>query len=131
MKQSQNVITFLRAQYSAVYGRAYIKGLASAMVVTSALVGAYSQEANAVEEVPASKDWDNAEDYTTGGDSGTYNLGNKGYYDNLTVVSGDKLQIRDINLKGTLTINQGGTASFTSQKDQGRDLYGWDYFEKL
>ena len=43
MKQSQNAITFLRAQYSAIYSRAYIKGLASAMVLSSAVVGTYAQ----------------------------------------------------------------------------------------
>ena len=43
MKQSQNAITFLRAQYSAIYSRAYIKGLASAMVLGSAVVGTYAQ----------------------------------------------------------------------------------------
>ena len=45
MKQSQNAITFLSAQYRAVYGRAYVKGLASAMVLTSALFGSYAANA--------------------------------------------------------------------------------------
>lgn len=37
MKPSNNALTFLRAQYRAIYGRAYFKGLASIMVVSSAL----------------------------------------------------------------------------------------------
>lgn len=36
MKQSHNALTYLLAQYRAVYGRAYVKGLASLVVMTSA-----------------------------------------------------------------------------------------------
>lgn len=45
MKQSHNALTYLRAQYSAIYGRAYVKGLATAMVVTSALASSMAQAA--------------------------------------------------------------------------------------
>lgn len=37
MKQSQNALTYLMAQYRAVYGRAYVKGLASAFAVTAVI----------------------------------------------------------------------------------------------
>lgn len=45
MKQSHNALSYLRAQYSAVYGRAYVKGLATAMVVTSAFASSFAQAA--------------------------------------------------------------------------------------
>ena len=61
MKQSQNAITFLRAQYSAIYSRAYIKGLASAMVLSSAVVGTYAQAATATDGAePSDNTWDRA-----------------------------------------------------------------------
>ena len=61
MKQSQNAITFLRAQYSAIYSRAYIKGLASAMVLSSAVVGTYAQAATATDGAePSDNSWDRA-----------------------------------------------------------------------
>lgn len=124
MKQSQNAITFLRAQYSAVYGHAYIKGLASAMVVTSALAGAYAQEAGAI-EVVGGKSWEDVKDYDTVSNQAQArdNL-DDGYYRNLTVQSGDTLGIRDIFLKGELDIKDGGSASLTGSA--GRDLYGWN-----
>ena len=61
MKQSQNAITFLRAQYSAIYSRAYIKGLASAMVLSSAVVGTYAQAATTKDGAePSDNSWDRA-----------------------------------------------------------------------
>ena len=61
MKQSQNAITFLRAQYSAIYSRAYIKGLASAMVLSSAVVGTYAQAATTTDGAePSDNSWDRA-----------------------------------------------------------------------
>lgn len=44
-KQSQNALTFLRAQYRAIYERAYFKGLATAMIVTSAVASSMAQAA--------------------------------------------------------------------------------------
>ena len=46
MKQSHNALTYLRAQYRAIYGRAYIKGLATAMIVTSAFATSMAHAAN-------------------------------------------------------------------------------------
>ena len=58
MKQSQNAITFLRAQYRAVYGRAYRKGLASVMVLSSAMVGSYAQAADLFTQESSTGDGD-------------------------------------------------------------------------
>lgn len=46
MKQSHNALTYLRAQYRAIYSRAYIKGLATAMIVTSAFATSMAHAAN-------------------------------------------------------------------------------------
>ena len=62
MKQSQNAITFLKAQYSAIYGRAYVKGLASVMVLSSAVAATYAQAADIVE---TGGTWDQPTDFNT------------------------------------------------------------------
>ena len=45
MKQTNNAIKFLMAQYRAIYQSAYLKGLASAIIVTASLAAGQAQAA--------------------------------------------------------------------------------------
>ena len=45
MKLSNNAIKFLMAQYRAIYKNAYFKGIATAVVLTSALAAGQAQAA--------------------------------------------------------------------------------------
>lgn len=126
MKQSQNAITFLRSQYEAIYGRAYVKGLASVMVMTSAIVGSYTHDAQAAtEKISGGTSWDDAKDVGQDVDSGILPLDN-GYYNNVTIKSGVNFGIHDINLKGELSIEAGGSASLSKYPTISGTIYGWD-----
>ena len=46
MKVSNNALNFLLAQYRAIFKRAYVKGLASAVMLTAALAAGQAQAAN-------------------------------------------------------------------------------------
>ena len=133
MKQSQNAITFLSAQYRAVYGRAYVKGLASAMVLTSALFGSYA--AHAADPTTndfilrSDGDWNNPTNYKQSEDAprADYTRVESGYFGNISLdKSGASMGITDIKLKGELNIGSGTTASLTGYDNVGRTIYGWD-----
>ena len=133
MKQSQNAITFLSAQYRAVYGRAYVKGLASAVVLTSALVGSYA--AHAADPTTndfilrSDGDWNNPTNYKQSEDAprADYTRVESGYFGNISLdKSGASMGITDIKLKGELNIGSGTTAQLTGYENVGRTIYGWD-----
>ena len=127
MKSSQNALTFLTAQYRAIYGRAYVKGLASAMVLTSAMIGTYAHAAT----IEGGESWDAAEDFTDSVNGyDTEDILEGGYYNNINAdKSGDTLRTESINLKGTMSIVSGATVSITDNgSGAGRKLYGWDHY---
>lgn len=133
MKQSQNAITFLSAQYRAVYGRAYVKGLASAMVLTSALFGSYA--ANAADTTTndfilrSDGDWNNPTNYKQSEDApkADYTRVESGYFGNIDLdKSGASMGITNINLKGELHIGNGSNAWLKDGDGKGRTIYGWD-----
>lgn len=127
MKQSQNAITFLKAQYSAIYGRAYVKGLASVMVLSSAVAATYAQAADITS---TGETWDeatgfNTEDYTdqqpsmVNGD--TYNL-SQGSFGDITANDADHdVNLNNVQLKGTLSVHSGSTANIRN------NLFSWDH----
>lgn len=127
MKQSQNAITFLKAQYSAIYGRAYVKGLASVMVLSSAVAATYAQAADIV---ATGGTWDsptgfNTEDYKdqqssmVNGD--TYNL-SQGSFGDITANDADHdVNLNNVQLKGTLSVQSGSTVNISN------NLFSWDH----
>lgn len=136
MKQSQNAITFLTAQYRSVYGRAYMKGLATAFVVSSAVV-APEVAAEVLSGAPSFDQLDNtnsdikptvSEDHTIDQD--------KNHFSKLAITTGtlsinngDSLYVRDsLSLHTGTTINVGTSgdgyiygrdASFTPNQTTG------------
>ena len=129
MKQSQNAITFLSAQYRAVYGRAYVKGLASAMVLTTALFGSYAAQAANSYTAYGGDSWDNSVDHSSQKDASgaDYNRIEKGYYNNINIDRPNTdAGITDIKLKGELNIAAGNSAGLAGYDNIGRTIYGWD-----
>ena len=135
MKQSQNAITFLKAQYSAIYGRAYVKGLASVMVLSSAVAATYAQAADIVE---TGGTWDQPTDFNTDNyseqqpqltDGNIYRL-DEGSYSNITANDTKyNVNLTDVQLSGTMSIASGATVNLTGSTasvNPHRTLYGWD-----
>lgn len=135
MKQSQNAITFLKSQYNAIYGRAYVKGLASVMVLSSAVAATYAQAADIVE---TGGTWDHPTDFNTDDysaqqpsmvDGELYRL-NEGSYNNITANdTKHNVNLTDIQLSGSMCIASGATVNLTGSTasvNPHRTLYGWD-----
>ena len=98
MKISNNALNFLLAQYRAIFKRAYVKGIASAVLLTAGLAVGQAQAATPIST---------AEDLPTTGDikfTGTGD-GTSGNYSFLHISSGTKT-----DFAGDITI-QSGTAS--------------------
>ena len=135
MKQSQNAITFLKAQYSAIYGRAYVKGLASVMVLSSAVAATYAQAADIV---ATGGTWDSPTDFNTDNyreqqpqltDGNIYRL-DEGSYANIAANDTKyNVNLTDVQLSGTMSIASGATVNLTGSTasvNPHRTLYGWD-----
>ena len=57
MKQTQNALKFLLAQYRAIYKHAYVKGLATAVLLTAGLAAGQAQAADNFYYVNSGNDW--------------------------------------------------------------------------
>ena len=123
MKQSQNAITYLRSQYRAVYGRAYVKGLASAVLLSSALAPMVAQAATI-----NGSTWDNATDATLNGKNGdtlgTTTQDTKSF-NKLSLANGANVTIdqsHSVAVKDQLWVTAGNTVNVTS----GGSVTSWD-----
>ncbi|MBU3843616.1 MAG: hypothetical protein H9847_01900, partial [Candidatus Anaerobiospirillum pullicola] len=140
MKQTNNALKFLLAQYRAIFKNAYVKGLASAAIVTAGLALAGTAQAAPVEidgtnvNIPTDK--------ATGASfDGEINRGeifiNKSgnYVNNLTINGGslNSATLKDtpeelkghLMVAGTITVNDGGTLNL-SASGNGWGIMGWD-----
>ncbi len=128
MKQTNNALKFLLAQYRAIFKNAYVKGLATAVVVTAGLTVA-AQPANAA-ELTGADSWDAAADstydVTTSSDNDTLPAANK-YYNSITVSgSTHKLSFTsagNVYVRGDVTINKDGKLTLNSANNQ---IANWD-----
>ena len=147
MKQTNNAIKFLMAQYRAIFKNAYFKGLTSALVLTAGLAAAGTVQAasefpinsgNMAYEYTISSDgttWVGASDsgssandtqFTTSGSSATY-------VDKITISNGGTLS-SDPDNKGaenlyigeSLIVNDGGKIELTGQAGSGGGIQGWN-----
>ena len=102
MKQTNNAIKFLMAQYRAIFNNAYFKGLASAALVTVAMVAGQAQaETTGLEDALKSGTSSTpVANYKVTATDEILNAiaANQGYINNLTIASG-----------GTLTFTQSGS----------------------
>ncbi len=147
MKQTNNAIKFLMAQYRAIFKNAYFKGLTSAVLLTAGLAAAGTVQAasefpinsgNMAYEYTISSDgttWVGASDsgssandtqFTTSGSSATY-------VDKITISNGGTLS-SDPDNKGaenlyigeSLIVNDGGKIELTGQAGSGGGIQGWN-----
>ena len=146
MKQTNNAIKFLMAQYRAIFKSAYFKGLTSALVLTAGLAAAGTVQAasefpinsgNMAYEYTISSDgttWvgasnsgsSNDTQFTTSGSSATY-------VDKITINNGGTLSSDPAN-KGaenlyigkSLIVNDGGKIELTGQAGSGGGIQGWN-----
>ena len=129
MKQTNNAIKFLMAQYRAIFNNAYFKGLATAALVTVAMAAGQAQAADTL----ASKL--NGTSATAPAES--FELSNKeslsdsagGHINNLTIANGGTLEFDGsatankghIHVYETLSVQSGGTLTLK----EGSGTAGW------
>ena len=132
MKQSQNAITFLKAQYSAIYGRAYVKGLASVMVLSSAVAATYAQAADINGADWGTQNDFNANEYSANNpmaDGEIYRLGDGSYTSITANDTNHDVNLSNVQLSGAMSIASGATVNLTGSTasvNPHRTLYGWD-----
>ena len=97
MKQTNNAIKFLMAQYRAIFKNAYFKGLTSAVLLTAGLAVAGGAQADALTDITKLTQGDKITITST---TGTNN------YDNVYLIN---LTSGSYNLKGQLTVTSGST----------------------
>ena len=127
MKVSNNALNFLLAQYRAIFKRAYVKGIASAVILTAGLAAGQAQAYTDLTQNTAGY-WEqvsDAQDLTVSGETTftSSSLETTKVYDDITITNGGTLknsgtntQIETIIVKGDITINNGGNLTL-SQKN--------------
>ena len=116
VKISNNALNFLLAQYRAIFKRAYVKGIASAVLLTAGLAAGQAQ-ADAFSGGATS--WDGASGTVTISDAQNDgvlpanrffdNLVINGAAGSLTIGTTNNAHETAVNVKGQLTVNSGGT----------------------
>ena len=120
MKQTNNAIKFLMAQYRAIFKNAYFKGLTSAVLLTAGMAVAGNAQAADIgtgadswAEVTTSNDITLSEEKTFSGGIAT---GSNRYYNNITINNGGTLKnsgAATISVKGDITVNSGGNLTLS------------------
>ena len=116
MKISNNALNFLLAQYRAIFKRAYVKGIASAVLLTAGLAAgqaqadAYSGGATSWEEASGTVTITDAQaDGVAAANRFFDNLEINGATGSLTIGSSNNAHETAVNIKGQLIVNSGGT----------------------
>ena len=135
MKQTNNAIKFLMAQYRAIFNNAYFKGLATAALVTVAMAAGQAQ-ANATDlSSQLVSGGGTPVDIVTSGDSTLNASGDKAIAKSITVnaghtltTSGDLVSIGDltVNSGSTLTVSASGSILLGTKDASGNVAYGAD-----
>ena len=115
MKISNNALNFLLAQYRAIFKRAYVKGIASAVLLTAGLAAGQAQ----AESLSRGADWDTVSDtvtvdkeYADGVTAANRffnNLVIQGTNGKLTITKANGKHQNAVNVKGALTVKSGAT----------------------
>ena len=131
MKQTNNAIKFLMAQYRAIFNNAYFKGLATAALVTVAMSAGQAQAASGdlADFISGSSKTDVKGDFTTTNANETLS-GTGGYLTNLTITNGKTLTFGvdgtastdHLHVYETLSVQGGGTLNL---KGHGSSAAGW------
>ena len=131
MKQTNNAIKFLMAQYRAIFNHAYFKGLATAALVTVAMAAGQAQAADDTfaKFISGSSKTDVKGNFTL---SKTESLSQSagGYLTNLTIANGGNLTFGDgskantghIRVSGTVEVQSGGTLTLKGINKNGSGI---------
>ena len=141
MKQTSSALTFLMAQYRAIFKRAYVKGIASAVLLTAGLAAGQAQAANT-----SGINWDTTNDtqenITISGEA-TVDEGSKDYFvHDLTITGSGDFKVgsgsvgprvvvnNNMTLQNgaTLTVNNGGSGLIGSHNVAAKDEEGGSNF---
>ena len=119
MKISNNALNFLLAQYRAIFKRAYVKGIASAVLLTAGLAASQAQAYTLTSGAASTTPWDEVTTNVTVNDKETFDGvdADNRLFNNLTIASGGSLTITKangkhqnaVNVKGALTVESGAT----------------------
>ena len=131
MKLSNNALNFLLAQYRAIFKRAYVKGLASAVILTAGLAAGQAQAAYTALTGNGVASW---EEVTTSNnvtiansESGSTPARNEEFFNDIYVQQGGTLSnsgaMTQIVVKGTLT-NE-GTINLNEASGKGWGILGY------
>ena len=128
MKQTNNAIKFLMAQYRAIFNNAYFKGLATAALVTVAMSAGQAQAATGLTGELKSDKTQAVEIEVTSGDQ-TLDASSNKYALGITVTGGKVTTSGDLFAKGDLTVNNaelivsGGGILLGHDNDQSQTPY--------
>ena len=128
MKQTNNAIKFLMAQYRAIFNNAYFKGLATAALVTVAMSAGQAHAAGLTGELKADKAQAVEITVTEGNQTLDASSGSK-YALGITVTGGKVTTSGDLFAKGDLTVNNaelivsGGGILLGHDNDQSQTPY--------
>ena len=126
VKVSNNALNFLLAQYRAIFKRAYVKGLASAVLLTAGLAAGQAQAYTELTQNTAGY-WDQVsddQDLTVSGENTftSSSLDTTKVYNDITITNGGTLnnsgtstKIETIIVKGDITINNGGNLTLSKK----------------
>ena len=126
VKVSNNALNFLLAQFRAIFKRAYVKGLASAVLLTAGLAAGQAQAYTDLTQNTAGY-WDqvsDTQDLTVSGEITftSSSLETTKVYDDISITSGGTLKNsgstahETIIVKGDITIQSGGKLTLTSKE---------------
>ena len=117
------------AQYRAIFKRAYIKGIASAILLTAGLAAGQAQAA--ATEYSGAATWEEAsklDPINVSAEESTILGGinnKKAFYNDLTIKSGATASTSgDVYVKGTMTVEKGATLKVNTTKGKGGNLFG-------
>ena len=129
MKISNNALNFLLAQYRAIFKRAYVKGIASAVLLTAGLAAGQAQAADAISGGAASWDEITTENSFTIANGASGSTPDKGqeYFYNITVQSGGTFDNSGsaTQLVVTGTFTNEGTVDLTKNTTAGWGIVGY------
>ena len=127
MKQTSSALTFLMAQYRAIFKRAYVKGIAAAVLLTAGLATGASQ----VQAADLTTNWKDGSAITTQGSGDTFKRTEQSTASSLTVGVGHSLETSggifvnsDADIRGDLTISSGAIQLIEKEGDKkDKDVY--------
>ena len=135
MKQTSSALTFLMAQYRAIFKRAYVKGIAAAVLLTAGLAaGAAQADPNDLK----GENWDSGDAIVTKTENDTFRVTSQTIVNGITIKDGHKLttsgsiiSTADMTSSGGLVIEKGGQIQLGDNKtvngQENQVVYNYDF----